>query len=786
MNIGDLFIGLKVDPSGELKAEVVKATGAAGDAGAKTLGQHLKAGLGNVMTGVGQGFGQSLAGALGKATHAVTDFVFDSISAASDLNETISKSTTIFGDNEGAIEDWASTAATAMGQSKQQALDTASGFAGLFQTVGIGEDKIVGFSEGMTQMGSDLASFFNTDVQTALDALKSGLNGESEPLRKFNIFLSDAAVQAKATQMGLEKVNGKFTEGAKVTARYQIIMDQTGSAQGDFAKTSDGLANSQRILNAELDDAKAQLGQALLPLMKDLAGVAKQVLGAFNNLSPEAKNLGVALAGLVVVSGPILGMLRGIIGLGGLAAKGLGLVKDAAVGASQAAIKLATDRGAAVAEAEAGGMAKAAGTGAAGGVAAAAGTALGVALGAAALVAIQHGLPALGSVLAEHLAGTDAESRARSAGQQLADGLLKGATDTAKAEFVDKFMAAVASGQTWEQAATTASAQFGGSIGAHLADDTREAMSQSGFATSFENDQALTAAGIAVGETVGTTAGQAVLPAWQAEMDAAATANRNSMAMYQIMTANHDAQTQAAEEIWNASARSITGDMTGTLKSAKDDIGNVMKDLMWAINHPMALEKDILKVQAELNSKTLKDALASKNPEIKAEAEQTRERLLNLWKTYDPSGYAAYASQQLKDSLNNGYPGALADALAFVRDINATFQRLTGKVGLNIQVKGDEQYGHGAGYRATGGRVQRGMPYIVGERRAEWFVPEQNGYVYPSVPDATSSSSKSDVTINIYDATDPQKVGDVVASKLERIFRSANLLPLNRSARPAF
>lgn len=246
----------------------------------------------SILQGVGMGAGVAAFGLLGRGIGAVVDIAGDSIRAASDLNETLSKSSVIFGDNADEVAAWGKTMAAAGGLSQKAALDAASGFAGLFQTVGLAADKSADMAKTLTTMGSDLASFFNTDVDTALAALKSGLSGQSEPLRQFNVFLSETAVSAKLAQMGIKKVGGQFTESQKATARYALIMEQTTTAQGDFVRTSDGLANSQRTLQAELENLSAEVGQELLPVVLELAHFAKDVLvpalretfGAFKTL----------------------------------------------------------------------------------------------------------------------------------------------------------------------------------------------------------------------------------------------------------------------------------------------------------------------------------------------------------------------------------------------------------------------------------------------------------------------------------------------------------------------
>ena len=105
-------------------------------------------------------------------------------------------------------------------------------------------------SEQLLRLGADLASFNNLEVGDALDKLRSGLTGEAEPLRELGVLLSEDAVQAEALASGLAESTKAITEADKVQARYNLILKQTATAQGDFARTSTGLANAQRIISA--------------------------------------------------------------------------------------------------------------------------------------------------------------------------------------------------------------------------------------------------------------------------------------------------------------------------------------------------------------------------------------------------------------------------------------------------------------------------------------------------------------------------------------------------------
>lgn len=224
------------------------------------------AGAKSILQGVGMGAGLSAWNLLGSAVDKTTQFIGDSIKAASDQNEQINKAEVVFGSAARAVEAFGDRSAMALGLSKTAALEAASGFGQFFEGAGQAQAKAESMSETMVQLAADLASFDNLDPSDVLAKLKSGLAGEAEPLRAVGVFLNENAVKAKAMQLGLADAHGELSDGAKILARYQIILDQTKDAQGDFARTSDSLANSERRKNAELEDTQAKLGRSFTPI----------------------------------------------------------------------------------------------------------------------------------------------------------------------------------------------------------------------------------------------------------------------------------------------------------------------------------------------------------------------------------------------------------------------------------------------------------------------------------------------------------------------------------------
>jgi hypothetical protein len=111
-------------------------------------------------------------------------------------------------------------------------------------------------------------------------------------LRKFGVLLNDATLKNAALELGLiSTTKNALTPQQKVLAAQKVIYEQTTAAQGDFARTSGGLANQTKILRAELENTKLIIGEALLPIVLELATAFSQ------NIIPLIKQFANGLTG---------------------------------------------------------------------------------------------------------------------------------------------------------------------------------------------------------------------------------------------------------------------------------------------------------------------------------------------------------------------------------------------------------------------------------------------------------------------------------------------------------
>jgi len=207
-------------------------------------------------------------GTLSIAFSTVKSVVGPAITAASNMEESLSKVNVIFGKGAREVEKFATTAARQLGQSKQSVLDAAGAFGTFGKAAGLSGEDLAVFSNDFTTLATDLASFNNTTPEEAVQAIGAALRGEAEPLRRFGVLLDDATLRQEALTLGIYDGKGALTAQQKILAAQAAIYKQTGDAQGDFLRTSDGLANSQRTLKAEFANLQVELGQKLLPYMK--------------------------------------------------------------------------------------------------------------------------------------------------------------------------------------------------------------------------------------------------------------------------------------------------------------------------------------------------------------------------------------------------------------------------------------------------------------------------------------------------------------------------------------
>ncbi|MBO5968197.1 MAG: hypothetical protein J6S14_06835 [Clostridia bacterium] len=213
-----------------------------------------------------------------KAGKALLDFANSAIEAASDLQEVQNVVDTTFGDGAVQIESWAKSAGKQFGLTETQAKKFTSTLGAMMKSAGMSGNEIITMSTDLAGLAADMASFYNLDFETAFQKIRSGISGETEPLKQLGINMSVANLEAYALTQGITKAFDSMTQGEQTMLRYQYLMQATADAQGDFAKTADGYANSQRRIATAIETIKTDAGNFLLEVINPItSGIAEML-----------------------------------------------------------------------------------------------------------------------------------------------------------------------------------------------------------------------------------------------------------------------------------------------------------------------------------------------------------------------------------------------------------------------------------------------------------------------------------------------------------------------------
>ena len=223
---------------------------------------------------------------------------------ASDFEENLNKIDVAFGKNADSVTAWAQTASKEFGLSQVQATSAASAFGALGKGIGLSDAEAATMSTTLAGLSADLGSYFNMSVDESAKALEGIFTGESEALKRFGVVMTDTNLKQFAADQGL--VWEEMSQSEKTALRYQFVLDKTKDAQGDFARTSDGTANSLKQFQAASQDLGTSIGTVLLPIITPIIQKITEWINKFNELSPTAQKV-ITVVGIIVAAiGPLL------------------------------------------------------------------------------------------------------------------------------------------------------------------------------------------------------------------------------------------------------------------------------------------------------------------------------------------------------------------------------------------------------------------------------------------------------------------------------------------------
>lgn len=228
------------------------------------------------------------------------DTIKTGIDYASDLAEVQNVVDVTFGSATEAINSWSKECLAAYGMNEVSAKRYAGTIGAMLKSSGLAGDAIVDMSKDMVGLAGDMASFYNLDLETAFEKIRSGISGETEPLKQLGINMSVANLEAYALSQGIKTSYNEMSQAEQVMLRYNYLMSTTADAQGDFARTQDSYANQTRLLSESWLEFTGVMAEQLLPVLTTIVSWLNNIV-AF--LAENADMVSAVLVGLATTVG---------------------------------------------------------------------------------------------------------------------------------------------------------------------------------------------------------------------------------------------------------------------------------------------------------------------------------------------------------------------------------------------------------------------------------------------------------------------------------------------------
>lgn len=228
------------------------------------------------------------------------DTIKTGIDYASDLAEVQNVVDVTFGSATEAINSWSKECLAAYGMNEVSAKRYAGTIGAMLKSSGLAGDAIVDMSKDMVGLAGDMASFYNLDLETAFEKIRSGISGETEPLKQLGINMSVANLEAYALSRGITTAYNEMSQAEQVMLRYNYLMSTTADAQGDFARTQDSYANQTRLLSESWLEFTGIMAEQLLPVLTTIVSWLNNIV-AF--LTENADMVSAVLVGLATTVG---------------------------------------------------------------------------------------------------------------------------------------------------------------------------------------------------------------------------------------------------------------------------------------------------------------------------------------------------------------------------------------------------------------------------------------------------------------------------------------------------
>lgn len=187
----------------------------------------------------------------------------------------------------GDLERWAEQSAEAFGVSEAEMKGLLASVGDLLVPVGIARDEAADMSIEVLNLAQALSLWTggNISVEDATQRITKAMLGEREGLVELGVKLSDAELQARKAEMGLDGLTGAADQQADALVTLQIVTEKSGDALAALEGGQYETALATNAAKSEWANFQQQLSEFVVTVAPPILEFTADLIGSMTNLA---------------------------------------------------------------------------------------------------------------------------------------------------------------------------------------------------------------------------------------------------------------------------------------------------------------------------------------------------------------------------------------------------------------------------------------------------------------------------------------------------------------------
>ena len=208
---------------------------------------------------------------------ALFDFGVQSVNNARDLERNLRGIEVVFKDLSPQMIQFTEQAYQ-LGLSQVEAAKATTFIGSVLKQSGFALRDTADLTQHLISLAADLSIVYGYDMQEALLGMTALFRGEYDPIEKFGVAMKQSEIDTEKARLKLDGYTGAQERFIDQLIRVRFLFERAQDAQGAFANSTDTLFASQRILLAEFENMKTEIGNQLVPVLANLATLIRSEL----------------------------------------------------------------------------------------------------------------------------------------------------------------------------------------------------------------------------------------------------------------------------------------------------------------------------------------------------------------------------------------------------------------------------------------------------------------------------------------------------------------------------